>query len=449
LQTESRLELGLVNRERDLITNTAVYSFNSNYNFNHPDGTHTFGSIDYGFTTDPWFEMLYKASEDVEWPDDLTVEIATSPFANNESILGKDIVGWYFGRIGNVNNVMAAINPNPWRATGITFVASWVNTVQPDVVVDRVDYFNGSFVATVRNQGDFIVPPNKVIGVGFSVDGVYRTWAAQLGGMRPGSLSSIYTTNFPDRRYLILDGDHVITAWVDDVNRFAESDETNNKLSKAISLTGPDYTQPYVKLTSPLNNSTVTGSVVTVSAKAQDNVRVTGVKFSLHDYYFGAEYPIGTDTTVPYVISWDSTQVNSGTYTLVATAYDAAGHQKEDSIRVIVKPPLSLQRPDIVVTDLAYANGQFSCAIKNRGGEPIPADAWLGFGYFVDGKQKTWTYTTGPLASGESRTLGVTGGGAFTIPSGTHTIKVVADDQSSVAEFDETNNVLSKTITVP
>jgi subtilase family serine protease len=53
------------------------------------------------------------------------------------------------------------------------------------------------------------------------------------------------------------------------------------------------------------------------------------------------------------------------------------------------------------------------------------------------------------LASGESRTLGVTGGGAFTIPSGTHTIKVVADDQSSIAELDETNNVLSKTIIVP
>src|SRR5438552_14774595 len=49
--------------------------------------------------------------------------------------------------------------------------------------------------------------------------------------------------------------------------------------------------------------------------------------------------------------------------------------------------------------------------------------------------------------SGGSVTIG-SDGGPYTIPSGTHTITVVADDTNNIAESDKTNNTLSQTITV-
>jgi hypothetical protein len=39
--------------------------------------------------------------------------------------------------------------------------------------------------------------------------------------------------------YVIPDGNHTILAWVDDLNRFAESNETNNKFSQAITVGVP------------------------------------------------------------------------------------------------------------------------------------------------------------------------------------------------------------------
>jgi hypothetical protein len=39
--------------------------------------------------------------------------------------------------------------------------------------------------------------------------------------------------------YVIPDGSHTILAWVDDLNRFAESNETNNKFSQAITVGPP------------------------------------------------------------------------------------------------------------------------------------------------------------------------------------------------------------------
>jgi subtilase family serine protease len=42
-----------------------------------------------------------------------------------------------------------------------------------------------------------------------------------------------------------------------------------------------------------------------------------------------------------------------------------------------------------------------------------------------------------------------TQGGACPIPTGTHTITVIADDANRMAESNKNNNTLSKTITVP
>lgn len=86
---------------------------------------------------------------------------------------------------------------------------------------------------------------------------------------------------------------------------------------------GSDTTAPTVSLTAP-SAGTVSGTGI-VSANASDNVGVTNVEF-----YAGSTM-IGSDSTSPYSISWDTTGVANGSYNLTAKAYDAAGNNTTSS----------------------------------------------------------------------------------------------------------------------
>jgi protocatechuate 3,4-dioxygenase beta subunit len=87
-----------------------------------------------------------------------------------------------------------------------------------------------------------------------------------------------------------------------------------------------DTTKPNVIITSPANNSTVSG-IVTIQATANDNVGVVKVEF----YIDGNK--VGEDTSSPYEYSWntDNLQYNS-THTIQAKAYDNAGNVGESPV---------------------------------------------------------------------------------------------------------------------
>jgi lysophospholipase L1-like esterase len=84
---------------------------------------------------------------------------------------------------------------------------------------------------------------------------------------------------------------------------------------------GGDTTAPTVSITAPTNGATVSGSSVSVTASASDNVGVVGVQFKLDGANLSSE-----DTTSPYSVTWDSTTASNGTHTLTAVARDAAGN---------------------------------------------------------------------------------------------------------------------------
>ncbi len=81
----------------------------------------------------------------------------------------------------------------------------------------------------------------------------------------------------------------------------------------------PDTTAPTVGITAPSDGSTLSGPIA-VDATASDDVGVTGVTFSVDGT------AIGTDSSAPYEVPWDTTLVANGTHTLTAGARDAAGH---------------------------------------------------------------------------------------------------------------------------
>ncbi|HET9360189.1 MAG TPA: Ig-like domain-containing protein, partial [Vicinamibacterales bacterium] len=93
-------------------------------------------------------------------------------------------------------------------------------------------------------------------------------------------------------------------------------------LSPASGPSPGDTTPPSVSITSPAAGATVSGSSVTVSANASDNVGVAGVQFKLDGVNLGSE-----DTTAPYSISWNTTATANGSHALTVVARDAAGNQ--------------------------------------------------------------------------------------------------------------------------
>jgi VCBS repeat-containing protein len=88
-------------------------------------------------------------------------------------------------------------------------------------------------------------------------------------------------------------------------------------------------------MSAPANASTVSGSAVIVSATASDNVGLAGVQFKLDGANLGAE-----DTSAPYSMSWNTTQVSGGSHSLTAVARDTSNNTTTSSpVAVTVSNP--------------------------------------------------------------------------------------------------------------
>ncbi|HEX2062479.1 MAG TPA: Ig-like domain-containing protein [Thermoanaerobaculia bacterium] len=81
-----------------------------------------------------------------------------------------------------------------------------------------------------------------------------------------------------------------------------------------------DTQAPSTSITAPANGATVSGTSVSVTASASDNVGVTKVEFWLDGVLRS------TDTASPYAWTWDTTTATNGTHALVSKAYDAANN---------------------------------------------------------------------------------------------------------------------------
>jgi len=91
----------------------------------------------------------------------------------------------------------------------------------------------------------------------------------------------------------------------------------NNNYTWTFTTGALDVTPPTVTLTAPSNGVKVSGNV-TLSANASDNVAVASVSFLVNGSV------VGTDTTSPYSISWNSASIADGTATIAARAVDTS-----------------------------------------------------------------------------------------------------------------------------
>ncbi|MBI4337451.1 MAG: Ig-like domain-containing protein, partial [Chloroflexi bacterium] len=143
----------------------------------------------------------------------------------------------------------------------------------------------------------------------------------------------------------VLDGrSHILTAQA--------VDAAGNIVSALVSVTTPDLTAPAVSITSPVNGTTVAGTV-SVSANATDLAGVTQVRFLVDGTL------LSTDTAAPYSVDWDTTSLVDGQHTVRVEAVDTPGNVGSASVTVTVDnsvPSISITSP----TNGAHVGGSIT-----------------------------------------------------------------------------------------
>ena len=106
-----------------------------------------------------------------------------------------------------------------------------------------------------------------------------------------------------------------------------------------------DATPPSVSLTVPSNGATVSGSSVTLTATASDNVAVANVQFEVDSTNIASAI-----TSSPYTTTWNSAGVSNGAHTLFAVAKDTSGNYATSSISITVSNAAPYTGPGNIVS---------------------------------------------------------------------------------------------------
>ncbi len=86
-----------------------------------------------------------------------------------------------------------------------------------------------------------------------------------------------------------------------------------------------DVNPPNTSITAPGGGATVSGTI-NVTASATDDCSINRVEF-----YRDGSVLIGTDSSSPYSVSWNTTSVSNGSHSLKSRAFDNAGHSTDSS----------------------------------------------------------------------------------------------------------------------
>jgi hypothetical protein len=150
---------------------------------------------------------------------------------------------------------------------------------------------------------------------------------------------------------------------------------------------GVDGQSPTGAITSPAQGSTLSGTV-TVTASAQDNVGIARVEF-----YSDYGTFIGSDTTAPYSMDWNTTLVPNGAHTLNLRVHDTGGNYTNVEI-------------DVSVFNASTTNAVLSVSATGRSGPVVtsnPTGIYTSVGLpssatFVVGRQITLSVDSGRSA---------------------------------------------------
>jgi hypothetical protein len=181
-------------------------------------------------------------------------------------------------------------------------------------------------------------------------------------------------------------------------------DLTGNVTTKDLRLT-VDNTPPTTALTAPEQNAQLQGTVQ-LTATASDTVGLSKVEF------YAGQTLLGTDTTAPYDLSWDTTAA-SGSVTLTTRAYDTVGNVTQSAGRTVT---VDNAAPTVAITSPANGATVFlSTTLKANAGDNVGVTQVV----FYDGATVIGSDTTAPYSVNWS---------LLNVPKGQHTLTAKAYD---------------------
>ncbi len=194
-----------------------------------------------------------------------------------------------------------------------------------------------------------------------------------------------------------------------------------------------DLAPPAVTISAPSNNAVVSGSDVTVSAVATDDVAVASVAFQLDGLTFY------TDSTKPYAVSWNTVTAANADHILTAVAQDASGKSTVSTPVTVhvgnldsVPPVVTLTKPQAGVSVTGSAVEIAAEATDNLSVSSVQ--------FKVDGVNVGAAVTTPPYSISWN---------SITVTNGPHTITAFARDvagnpaTSAARTVNVTNNTTS------
>ncbi len=147
--------------------------------------------------------------------------------------------------------------------------------------------------------------------------GVVRVELWIDGALSTSTTSAAFSFNWNSTT--VANGSHTLTVKAYDASNNVGQASVTVNVSNVVASPSPDTKPPTISITSPLSGTRVSTNVkITVSAS--DNVGVTQVTI----YVDGVMVYSGT--AAPYTYNWNTKKAASGSHTITATAWDAAGN---------------------------------------------------------------------------------------------------------------------------
>ncbi len=260
-------------------------------------------------------------------PDELVIGFAGSSQYAGTYTAGSGFLIPSGGMVsGSTENSAALEWMNESTATGIA--TATMTTTAPNasigVITFKTDTVSPSISLTSPSDGA-TVSSTITLAATASDNVAVKNVQFQVDGSNIGSAvtSAPYSTAWVTGT--TANGTHTVTAIATDTNGNTASS------SVTVTLNNPtDTTPPTVSISAPTASSTVSGTT-TLTAVASDNVAVRSVEFEANGY------SIGTVTSSPYTMQWDTDYTFDGSNVITAIATDYAGNTSTATTTVTVK----------------------------------------------------------------------------------------------------------------
>ena len=229
----------------------------------------------------------------------------------------------FYDKINNIT-ITQLSHDSSGATVSVNYGAAICNKTIPTVSVSPLSQTGSSgktltYTVSVANKDSSGCGPTQFNIAGANLPAGFITSSGALS-LNPGSSGSqtIGVTSSSGT----LDGNYVITFQATD-----SADTTHAGQNQATYISVTDNSAPNVTILSPANGAKI-GNTTNISVAATDNIGVSRI-----DILIDSNKVISTNSS-KYTYKWNSRKTSSGTHTITAIAYDAAGNSSKASISV-------------------------------------------------------------------------------------------------------------------